>query len=161
MIKATFKTTEKDLGWKKLKSEIIRGKNHYVDIGVFSDAGQYSKGKKKVNIADVATFNEFGTRRIPPRPFTAQTFDKNKTTVDNFIKKQIQLILDGKETVATALERIGIYYESKVKSIFRTGTFKPNKPSTIKRKTKNGKKGDRPLIDNSVLRKSITYKVSK
>ena len=41
------------------------------------------------------------------------------------------------------------------------GEWATLKPKTVKRKTKNGKKGDAILIDTGDLRRSITYEVVK
>lgn len=158
MAKVTVELIEKDHGWKTIKKEITKNKKPYVKIGVLSGAGKY-EGGENANIADVAIWNEFGTKDIHPRPFMAQTFDSNGPQVDKFIKAQYNLVLGGKQTVDNGLKKIGVFYEGKVKLQFVKGDFKANAPATIKKKTVNGKVGNKPLIDTGHLRQSITHEV--
>jgi HK97 gp10 family phage protein len=149
---------EKDLGWAKITKELEKEKDAYVKIGVLSTAGQYEEGGK-ANLADVATFNEFGTKDIPPRPFMKQAFDNNQREVNGFIDKQYNSVLTGKQSIKGGLQRIGAFFEGKVKKIFRDGSFEPNKPETIKKKTRAGKKGTTPLVNTGQLRGSISHEV--
>lgn len=144
-----------DRGYKKIVKELGKVKNApYVKIGVLSSAGEYEKGGH-ASLADVATWNEFGTTRSPSRPFMAQTFDENQEETKAFIEKEQGRVLDGKQTEAQALARIGVFYEGKTKQTFVKGEFAPNAPYTIERKGSS-----RPLIDTGrLLRQSITHEV--
>ena len=103
-------------------------------MGVLSDTGAYPEGT--VNLADVATFNEFGTERIPPRPFMRQSFDKNLDEMKRFVEARYGMVVDGKLTVSQALKEVGVFFKGKVQAIFREGDFAPNAPSTIARKNR-------------------------
>ena len=148
-----------DRGWKKIKEEIKLIDNSFVNVGVLSDSGGYAASEGGINLADVATFNEFGTSRIPPRPFMRQTFEKNNKKTTDFISKQKDLIYQGKETTRGALETIGVFYQGKIQTEFNEGNFKANAPATIRQKTVNGNVGDRPLHDTGRLKQSINFEV--
>lgn len=143
-----------DRGWKQIRKQlgVAEGKP-YVKIGVLSDAGAYADGG--VNLADVATFNEFGTSSIPSRPFMSQTFDTNQQDIKEFIEKQYSGVLSLKQTISDGLKKIGVWYTGKVKEIFTKGEFAPNSPSTLAAKYPS----TRPLIDTGRLRQSIDHEV--
>ena len=143
-----------DHGWKRIVREVGAMKGSYVKVGVLSDAGSYATGEGSINLADVATFNEFGTSRIPSRPFMAQSFDKNIPQVNKFIAFKQDAIYARKETTAGALENLGIFYQGKVQQEFSSGDFAPNAPSTVE-----AKESKTPLIDTGRLRNSINHEV--
>ncbi len=156
---------EIDHGWGRIKGEIAKMKGSFVKVGVLSDAGTYEDGGK-ANLADVATWNEFGTSTIPARPFMAQTYDKNFESVKKFIQTQKDNIYAGKVDVEGALNLMGVFYVAKVKETFTSGDFVENAPSTKADKLKksmrsgSGLEGTgRPLIDTGQLRASIDYEV--
>lgn len=142
-----------DHGFKSIVKEIKSFKNDYVKVGVLSDAGMSEDGK--TGLVDVATFNEFGTSRIPPRPFMGQTFDKNKVEINRKIDEGFNAIVSGKEQAMPLLKKLGVWYKGEIQKIFTDGNFVPNAPSTLKQKSEKG----RPLIDTGRLRQSIQFSV--
>ena len=64
---------DKDLGWKDIvkKSRQLNGK--VIKAGVLEGAGSYKNG---ISIAEVATYNHYGTEHIPARPFIAIDFNQ-------------------------------------------------------------------------------------
>lgn len=178
--KFSFKDVDK--GLKSIVRELSKANRPHVNVGVMSDAGEYAqfdeikktktskeeqaagRGKAKfkkgrshkggINLADVATFMEFGTRSIPSRPFMKQAFDENYDRIVSFIEAQHKQVLAGTQTVEDGLKKIGVFFEGIVKQQFTKGKFKALKPATIKRK-----KSSRPLIDTGRLRQSITNRV--
>lgn len=156
MSKSSFKDV--DHGWKHIKEELKKMKGAYVKVGVLEDAGEEKRestkgGSTSVKIVDVATFNEFGTSRIPPRPFMAQSFDLNREGVLQFVDRLKAKILKG-STVKASLEELGVFFTGKVKEQIAKGEFAPNAPTTIKIKG-----SDHPLIDKGQLKNSIAHKV--
>lgn len=129
---AKFSFFDKDLGWKKIAEELKKIKGSYVKVGVLSDTATYPNSK--ANLADVATFNEFGTEHIPSRPFMRQAFDKNMEEMKKFVEVRYGLVVDGKLDVNRALNEVGVFFKGKVQAIFREGDFAPNAPSTIAKK---------------------------
>lgn len=161
-----------DRGWNRIKKELDDIDNAYVNVGVLSDAGQYaqfsslkkSQGKfvkgrthtSTANLADVATFNEFGTSDIPARPFMGQTFENNRDIVGASIAVMKDQIFLGETSVTRALNKLGTWYKGLIQKIFKEGEFQENAPATIRIK-----KSSKPLIDTGRLRQSIDYEVVK
>lgn len=153
-----FSIRDDDKGLKSIVRELSKATEPHVKVGVLSDSGQYADGNgvggKTANLADVATWMEFGTHTIPARPFLSQAFDSNQERVVAFIKAQHALVVTGKKSVDDALKAIGLYFEGVVKKTMASGKFAPIKKETIRRK-----KSSKPLIDTGRLRQSITSKV--
>jgi len=143
-----------DRGWKKIQRELRIMNRSFVKVGVLSDAGRFPTAEGGANIADVATFNEFGTSTIPSRPFMGQSFDKNRRAINRFIVKKQSDIYQARTSTRRALDSLGIFFVGKVKQIFTTGKFQPVKPATVARKGST-----RPLIDTGRLRASINHEV--
>lgn len=149
-----------DKGWDKILLLLKRSDGAHVNVGVLSDESTWKKPKKHLtstedaNLASIAAFNEFGSRSIPPRPFMKQSFDKNRTQVNNFIADQYSEVLAGKKTIDGALKLVGVFFEGKVKETIANGNFAANDPKTIRKKGSS-----KPLIDTGRLRQSISHEV--
>lgn len=141
-----------DKGWKNITKEIHKIEHAHVKIGVLSTAGAYPDG---VNLADIATFNEFGTSRIPARPFMGQTYDRNRGEVSIRLERGFTELTKAKMTAEGILKTMGVWYKGQIQRQFTEGDFAPNAPSTIARKSPGG----RPLIDTGRLRQSINFEV--
>lgn len=139
-----------DQGWGRINREIRRLNNSYVKVGVLSDAGGYEVGG--ANLASVATWNEFGTSKIPARPFMKQAFDNNKSQIDSMKDSSFGEVLKGTSSVEKALNKIGVFFKAKVQESIVKGGFSPNALFTISRKGSS-----KPLIDTGRLRQSINY----
>jgi hypothetical protein len=124
-----------------------------VKVGVLSSAGSEKNG---THLADVATFNEFGTSRIPSRPFMRQTFDNNKNSIKTASDGLKSDVFKGEISVQGALKKLGVWYKGKIQKTIVDGEFIENAASTIK-----AKGSDRPLIDTGRLRQSINYQIVK
>ena len=140
---------DKDLGWKRIVSKMrfINGKE--IRAGVLPSAGN---GKKGVPIAEYATYNEYGTEKIPSRPFMATSADENKgwsTSVKNAVKG----IIDGAEVISQ-MNTVGEKMKTDIKKNIGTYRFKPLKPATVKKKGH-----DIQLIDSGDLYDAIDYEV--
>lgn len=135
-----------DKGWNRIKREVSRYKNSYVGVGFFGGGG--------LTIVKIAFWNEFGTKRIPKRPFMRQTYAKYIVPVSKIIMKEYDYVLRGKSTARNSLNRVGEWYVGKMKYTITNGNFIANKPATIRRK-----KSSRPLIDTGEMRNSITKRV--
>ena len=149
------KVIERDFGWRRIQDEVKKMKNAHVKIGVLSGAGVYEQSKgEEVNLADVATWNEFGTLKIPSRPFMRNAFDQNITSLRTFISKQQDSIYSGKSSTQNSLELMGIWFKDKIQDTIEKGNFAPNSEFT-----KAQKGSDKPLIDTGRLKNSIQHEV--
>ena len=101
-------------------------------------------------VASVANWNEFGTSRIPERPFFRNA-NKNLSHEVKAIAKKYRFINNGLLHAVGELAVANIY-----KSILGFGvTYAPNSPYTV-----SLKKSSKPLVDTGRLLNSATYKVT-
>lgn len=158
MVKVTLKDTPK---WKKILENVKKlQKNPYAKVGVLGKAG-LKKEEEGMNfsgltVAQVATFNEFGTVRngkehIPPRPFLRGTIEEKRQEIIKLAITLHQKILDGFD-VERATKILGSSVSGMVKARIAEGIKPLNAVSTILKK-----QSDKPLIDTGQLRQSISY----
>ena len=70
----------KDLGLAEELSAAQKLANAQVKIGIQADEkGEYENG---TSVIDVAIWNEFGTKKIPSRPFIRQCFSDNQVAIE-------------------------------------------------------------------------------
>jgi len=95
-----------------------------------------------VSLVNIAIWNEFGTNRIPPQPFLRNAQEKANRRARSLVKNR----LDGGTTVNALCTEIAVMLTDEIKKSIRTGEWKPNAPSTKKRKHSS-----KPLIDTGQL----------
>lgn len=121
-------------------------KNKSLEVGFF-EVSKYDNG---VYAASVASFNEYGTANIPPRPFFRNAVAKNSKKWNDILTNELRNSVD----VELAYHRVGEVAKGDiVESIMQTNT-PPNSPLTIAKK-----KSSKPLVDTSFMRSSVNYKV--
>lgn len=108
-----------------------------------------------VDMAQIAMFNELGTSDIPARPFLRQTMEDHQDDIKSFCGERVQDIAEG-GTAEDALKQLGVYGKGLVQAKIKDGAWKPNAPSTIKKK-----KSDKPLIDTGRMRQSVNYVIKE
>lgn len=96
--------------------------------------------------AEIAFFNEFGTRNIPARSFIRSTLAEHKRDIVGNFAMNFQQTHDAK--IAAALT--STYVENLIKAKIASGDFTPNAPSTIKKKGRN-----QPLVDTGRMLNSV------
>lgn len=118
-----------------------------VSVGFMADA-LYPDGTP---VAQVAFYNEFGTSRIPPRPFFRGMIAKNSPGwAMRMSKAAAYYDFDGQKV----LELMGQTIQEKLQEAIVDFSDPANAPSTIE------KKGfDKPLIDTGHMKDSVTFKV--
>ena len=141
---------DRDLGWKDIVQGYRNLHGKTIKAGVLQSAGSEKNG---VPISQVATWNEYGTSRIPSRPFIAIATDESKGWQSE-VKKQVGGITSSAD-VNGALNTIGEQMKKDIKNVIGDRSkLKPNAPSTI------AKKGfDAPLIDTGKLQEAIDFEV--
>jgi hypothetical protein len=130
----------------------LKGK-HSVDIGVFADA----KTSEGVSVAMYGTANEFGviTKNIPARSFIRMPLEVKSGDISDDVGKRAKKHLEAGD-VKAIFEDIGFAGEAAIQEAFDTrgfGTWKDDAPETIEKKG-----SDAPLIDEGLLRKSVTHR---
>jgi len=124
-----------------------------VDRGAAVRAGFFEKATYPdgTPVAAVAAYNEFGTSRIPARPFMRNTIAQHEGQWGERLGKA--LVATGYDTsrcLGLAGESIALQIQDSIQQM-RTP---PNAPATI------AQKGfDKPLIDTGQMYRSVTYEV--
>lgn len=118
MIKTLFRNIEEEIT------------GYYVEAGIINDKENATK----------ALYNEFGTEKIPERPFIRRGFDNIETIVKN----------------ANSPSEVGEQMVKNMKKAILRSEYPRNAPSTIK------KKGfDFPLVEHWDMYHNLTYKVGR
>jgi HK97 gp10 family phage protein len=173
------KVVDIDHGWDALVKASKDAKDAYISVGVHSSAGVYVHGGKVATAAQVAAFNEFGTKRrgsgatrvvrvllnrgpqhVPARPFMRRAFNRNKTKYLRIMGRLGQRILDGEIKLKRGLDLLGLTAKADIQRSIETskGWAKANAPSTIKAKTRAGRAGNQPLKDTgSLINSRVTW----
>lgn len=114
------------------------------------------EGGKEVFLADIAYINNFGSKSkgIPARPFGTTTIPRYKEKINKFLKEQLKLALEGKQTVERSFDRSGAVAAGFMRKNLTDGGWTANSERTIKIKGSS-----RPLIDRGNMRQAITWVV--
>ena len=109
------------------------------------------EGPNPPTLEEVALWNEFGTERIPSRPFLRNSQNKAIKRGERIVQVRIEENAD----VEQICKDLGLMLQDEIKDQITHGTFAPNAPSTIKRKGSS-----HPLIDTGNLRQSVHWGVT-
>lgn len=139
---------DKDRGWKAIGADLNDLSGRTLVVGVLGNAPRHPSG---LNLADIATFNEFGTDTIPARSFLRSTVDENKN-YDAEIRALVRNL--GARGALQALELLGMKITADVKRKIVELDEPPNAPATVEKKGSSN-----PLIDTGRLRQGIDYEV--
>lgn len=148
----TGKVTDVDRGWKRIKRDTAALARKSVKVGIQSDAGSDESG----SIVDRAVYNEFGTRRIPARPFMRGAYDDNQADLSRTKGQVWGRIIDGTLSPQRGAALLGQRHEGQVKEKITSIKTPPNAPSTIAAKGSSN-----PLIASGQMRQSVRYKVDE
>ena len=124
-----------------------------VDVGII-DAGKHDDSDETV--AEIGYKNEFGTDKIPSRPFFRLTVVRTKKKLSEMkiaILKKIQL---GEMDKKTGLGLLGDFFRGELQQTIVDLDTPPNAALTIMLKGSSN-----PLIDTGQLKNSITYVVNE
>lgn len=160
-----LKLTEKDLGWGKLKDQVLKLSQGgaFCVVGVQGREASSAHVKSQLTVGTIANVHEFGkvihhksgrVTRIPARSFIRAAIDE----YEDALQKRATLLGTGvvllKFTAHQALELLGMYTVGVMQQRIANRIAPPNRPRTIAAKGSSV-----PLIDSGQLRGSITYKV--
>ena len=162
-----------DKGWNAIKSALTDMNDSYVKVGFVSGgkhgyknhsdvpatkskAKKVAKGNKSgdIDLASLAAVHEYGTSKIPERPFMRQAFDKKNRDLTQFTALIVKRIGDQSETVHSGLSKLGVWMQGKVRLEIAQGSFAALAPATARAK------GDpKPLIDTGRMRQAVDFEV--
>ena len=119
------------------------------------DGAVVSAGVMDAKNATKAAINEYGTSKIPQRPFMRTATSRHGKSWGSKSAKAVQSVMKGMP-ISQVTELVGMQMKSDISSTLTNGPWTPNAASTIAKKGSS-----RPLIDTGELRASITYRVDK
>lgn len=120
-----------------------------VRVGIFESA-KYDDGTP---VAAVAFWNEYGTARIPPRPFIRNTVAAHK---NEWPRQAAAILSQNGGDVRQTLELMGEGVKGQIAESIQNLHEPPNAPATVR------KKGfDKPLIDSRTLWRSIGSEIAE
>lgn len=148
--KFSINFTEKE--HSDILNKVKNAKAIAVKVGFLESAAEYPDG---TSVVDVAVWNEYGTDKIPSRPFFRQAWNANQE------KYKQQLITFYKNYLTSKNVDMDSFF-SKLGSDVQQDIMKsivelrepPNAPATIM-----AKKSNNPLIDTSHMLESVSWEI--
>lgn len=146
-----------------------------VRVGFFADVKYDDKDGKTVSVAQVARWNEFGTKvehGIPERPFMRPAVFANKAQLTEKLRSLYKQALKDKKPGIQALETFGEYVVELIKKQIDATYTPENSPITIhggwlgykggRSVYVEGKQGkSHPLKDTGFMQDSVSYKAEE
>lgn len=145
---------EKDFtDFEKLDRELQYVRENKIIIGFLSE--KYING---VNVQRYASYNEFGAVYIPARPFFRRATATRKATriIEEYIKSQVEQVLELKKTGKQAMQSIGLFVVGQIQTSIVRGDWQVNSASTVKKKGKSN-----PLIDTGTMISSVNFEIKR
>lgn len=121
-------------------------------VGFQRGKGVYENG---ADVADVAMYNEFGTSKIPARPFMEQSFKRHEQEYVEECENIFNAMIKGQKTDAL-IRKFGKKVKQDIVDEIELGQFVPNAPKTVAKKGFN-----KPLFETGLLEMSVSYYTEK
>lgn len=151
LIKPAIEVTRDPVLKDMLKKVVKNLRDGAVEVGVLTGAGTHPNSNG-ATVAEIAVWNEFGTKRIKSRPFMRATLRLKKLEYRAIIRQLSKQLMNLKISEDQALAILGMAAESDVKETIRRLSRPANRKSTIRKK-----RSSNPLIDTGLLRQSIHW----
>jgi len=153
-----------DKGYQNLLDAFAELGASAILVGIRQDKGS-EVTDSGATLAEIATFNEFGTRHIPARSFLRSTVDENATEYSKLILEATDRAVDG----ANPERELGIIGLNIVKDVQLKITKLKEPANALATQIAKGRKKhlpegtliDNPLIDTGRMRASIDFEVQK
>ena len=144
---------DRDLGYNRIMRNLQKLYGMEVVAGMLRDSGKASNGASYV---DIAAWNEYGTGRIPSRPFIRISADTNKAAWEKLAQQCVNNVIDG-ASPRDAAQVVGHRMVDDIRKVFGdTSKLKANAPSTIAKKGRN-----EPLVDSGEMRRRVHLRVEE
>lgn len=148
-----MKVTDKNFNLEKIKKTLLALKKKELQVGIFEDSGVNEDTGGR--IVDYAIANEYGTSKIPERPFMRSTADEKQENWSALMDKIVEGVTKGDFEVERKIGLVGEQMVNDIKEKISSNVPPPLNPATIKRKGSS-----RTLIDTGNMRNSITFKIT-
>ena len=126
------------------------GRVNRVEVGFF-ESSRYPDGTP---VAAVAAWNEFGTGRIPERPFMRNAIKMGRAPLVAILREHVDHRTMAVDNRVGGL--LGTAMQGQIQRSITTLRSPPNAPSTIR-----AKRSSNPLLDTGVLRSSVSWEISR
>lgn len=148
------KLVDRDNGFAALMKAIdATGTGYVVTVGIQEeDEGASYEGG--MTLGEVAEANEFGTDRIPARPFLSSWADEREASALKEMSADVRSAIKAGTSPAARLDARAQRFAGEVQSRIAGGIPPPNAESTVERKGSST-----PLVDTGQLRSAIRGKV--
>jgi len=151
-------------GGKRINALLDAVGRAHVLVGVLRGTGAHPNAEGGKTIAEIAWWNEFGTKWIPERSFLRTTIRAHNYYRDAI--KEALLLAKKRFRYEDALQGLKVVGFMAVRDMRRKivgGPFVANAPSTVRSKSTNETRDNKqkPLIDTGTLRKSIQYQIER
>lgn len=93
-----------------------RSKPASVKVGVLRGAGEHNNSNTGATVAEIAWWQEFGTKRNPPKPFLRPTLKTNEQKYRDLMKRLIKEMLWGKMKADRAQGLIGLQVQRDIQA---------------------------------------------
>lgn len=157
-----FTLTVKDFRLPNLE-RILKGLSdqsepQWVEAGILGGATD----EDGVSVAEYAAYNEYGTSRIPKRPFLRTTMDKNRDKYKRLLQGALKGLASSgaSEPVGMALTAVGREMETDVIEQIKSNMPPPNAPETRARKeARPGGGYAGTLFDTGTMLGSVSFQL--
>ena len=134
-----------------------------VEVGWFP-AAKYEDGPDTgTPVAYIAVIQEFGTSRIPPRPFMRTTIAEQSAAWSKIAGKLSRAVLRGEQKPGDLAEAVGARVAGDVRKKISSITSPPLSEATIARRVanKSGARSVKPLVYTGRMLATLTHMVTK
>ena len=142
---------KKDFTDPRVALQVVAGVS--LEVGILDGTKTEEDGTR---VVDIGAIHEFGLGNVPERSFLRGYFLEHRADVMEAARRLFKAYPPDQ-----ALELLGQWIVGQIQARITLRIPPPLKPETIKRKSKDGKVKDVPLIDGGILRSSISYVVKK
>lgn len=145
------RVTDRDLGMNAIRAQLRLAGGMEVAAGIL--AGSENDGHP---IAEYAADNEYGTDRIPSRPFMRTAFDENRSAIQQDFTAQSVALIEGRRTAHQTLTVIGQKQADRIKNTITDRDFLPK----LAESTIRAKKGStKTLVDTGAMVNAVQISV--
>ena len=127
------------------------GRVNRVEVGFFESARYPDSG---IPVAAVAAWNEFGTGRIPERPFMRNAIKLGRAPLVAILREHVDHRTMAVDNRVGGL--LGTAMQNQIQRSITTLRSPPNAPSTIRAKGSSN-----PLLDTGTMRNSVSWEIAR
>lgn len=134
---------DRDLGMKRIFSEMQKAQRLEVAVGIQHG----TNNGEGASVAEYGAYNEFGTEKIPSRPFMGTSFDESRSQINSDFYREAREMIKGKSAQQSLLT-IGLKHAKRIQDVITKRNFLPN----LSDRTIENKKGStKTLVDTGAL----------